>query len=134
MTMPFNLLHARRRLHLSLEQQQLLLADEVQRAHLNAAQLRRSLVHSATSPLSLGLAAVVGFLGTRKLLSPPAPRPVVAEESQPQPARRSTLIPLLINLLTPTVIGWISERLLPLIHREEVPPPAAAPEEDRAPE
>lgn len=133
-----HLLQTRRRLHTSIEQQQALLADDIQHARLNAAQLRRSIVHTATSPMSLGIVALIGFFSARKLQSPRVAREREAAPEHPQPPRQSTLVPLLINLMTPTLIGLVADRLLPLISRHEVHRNEArrdnAPAEPSAPE
>lgn len=130
MALPINLLQARRRLRTSIEQQQLLLMDDIAQAKRSSTQLRSSIARSAASPAALGVAALVGFLSGRKWQSPSASHNVMPEHAQP---RQSTLLPLLINLMTPTLIGWIADRLLPLLHRQpanrnEANPEPGAPE------
>lgn len=132
MALPLNLLRTRYRLHTSIEQQHQLLADDIQQARRGAAQLRRSVVHTATSPTGLGIAALIGFLSARKWQAPPAAREKAPEH--PHPPRQSTLAPLLINLITPTLIGWVADRLLPLLRRHHEARPDNAPAEPSAPE
>ena len=112
-----NMLKIRRRLRNELVQQRLLLTDDLLHASASASQLRHSIARSVTSPLALGIAGMTGFAAARKLLARPKPAKQSQADSEPtEQSRRSAVSPVVINLLAPVAIGWLTERLMPLLH------------------
>jgi hypothetical protein len=112
-----NVLKIRHRLRNELVQQRLLLTDDLLHASASASQLRRSVARGVTSPLALGIAGLAGFAGARKMLAKPRPATQTQTDSEPaEQPRRSVISPLLINLLAPVAIGWLTDRLIPLLH------------------